>query len=325
VLLPHCARIVYEGSIAVESPNPHLGVPEFANGLDHSHDGPIARSRHGGKFLDDNKKTFADLQGDMLVYYAAHQDEFLGNTVPFARFLESDISIISGAGNRVVGSSITSHFRSGIESSIDLESSGPLFFALARSQGGVLAWLSAFDGISTPNVATIDYSTVGGITGTDERVVRYLRDRYDPSFDVATKLIVLMVEGELNTCLSVMAAGEARHAESIFRARVVGVYHSLRAVEGVLDANPSATSTRTQNIRTMLAHPSTRRLLDEPALRRIRNRCMHYEIRDTALPLDPALPMFGIVEALSSGDSFAGVHEEVVEVAARLAAAIHDW
>lgn len=324
-LLGHSSRIVYEGVIAVRSKNRHVGLPESADQLGGEYEDVIARSRHAGKFLDETKKSFSDLQADMRAFYAAHQEEFLGNSVSFARRWESDIGIFTAPGKRLLGTTITTHFRAGVDASVKISDVGPQFFAVAHAQGRALGMLCRLNGDLDLPAATIDYSRLGRLSDADQRVRKYLQDRYDAEFDIGTKLLLLMVESELNITDLALPLGEETHRDSVFRARVVSLFHTLRAVEGVLDANDQANSKGTASVRSLLRDSFMRRLLDEPQLNRLRNRCMHYEIRDESIRLDTARPMFGIVENLSPDDSFESLNEELKTVGTRLANALHDW
>jgi hypothetical protein len=57
----------------------------------------------------------------------------------------------------------------------------------------------------------------------------------------------------------------------------------------------------------------------------VRNRCMHYEIRDARVAIDPSMAMFGIVESVSPGKPLADLAAEVTSVMARVAELLRDW
>jgi len=325
VLLGHSARIVYEGSIALRSANPAVGVPELAQTLESRHDDVIARSRHGGKFLDDKRKSFDDLRAEMLGFYDAHRDEFMGNALWFARWLESDIGIFLAPGERILGTTIALHFRTGLGKEVHISDAGPVLLSVAQAQGEALAAFAVLGGDESTLTATIDYEGLGRLGEKDRRVIRYLRDRYDPGMDVATKLLLLMVEGEVNTTDQVVPLGSSTHPEATFRARLISVFHSLRAVDEILISQPSAASLGTQRVRSLLSEQATRRVLDDPQLRRVRNRCMHYEIRDRSIDLDLTRPMFGIVEGLCPESTFDELDAELRELSSRLGDALHHW
>ncbi|MBM9458862.1 hypothetical protein JK386_03035 [Nocardioides sp. zg-536] len=325
VALGVSSRIVYEGGLAVKSDNPHVGAPALAAELDRDYDRTIARSRHGGKFLDDSQRPLPDLKTEILAFYAAHQSEFLGNSVWFARWFESDIGMCLGPGKRVLTSSITGHFRMGLESQIRVSDASQDSFDLAKSQGATLAVLARFAGDEAEPRASMNLSSLGAVTDIDRRADRYLSKRYDPAMDIATKLILLMIEAELNSNRLLTAEATDEHRESAFRARVVSLFHSLRAIDEILTKTPEANAAGSVNLRSLMADPAMRRWLNEKPLRLVRNRCVHYEIRQPILGLDASLPMFGIVEAQSPEDTFDSLNDEAVKAAERLGDAIHHW
>lgn len=325
VLNGHSARIVYEGSAALLSPDPNVGVPPLAALLEDRFADVIARARHAGKLLDDTKKSYAQLREELGAFYAAHRQEFSGNAVRLARWLESDLGLFSAPGGKILGSTITGQFRLGVSSEAGLADLGPRLFEVAQEQGGALAVLSAAAGDTTPPLSTFDYAALGRMVGKDRKAAKYLAGRYDPVMSLETKLLLLMVEGEVNTTDVLLPLTESGHEEAVFRARVVSTFHALRAVEEVLASAPSAQSSGTGRVRALLSEPSTRQMLDDARARRVRNRCMHYEIRGGSVVLDPHQPMFGIVEALWPERSFEELNADVRAINARLAEALRLW
>jgi hypothetical protein len=226
---------------------------------------------------------------------------------------------------RVLFSTITGQFRIGLTTDSRLEDAGPLMSAVATEMGQALTLLSAADGSDEPIEGTLSYDAVGRLRDSDRKAVNYLEDRYDPAMPIETKLLLLMVEGEITMSELVLSITARRHEEAAFRARVISAYHALRAVEGVLVRYPEAQSPETRAVRAFYETLEPRRLLDQRALRQVRNRCMHYEIQDKTMPLDSASPMFGIVEALDRTTSFASVDEDVRAVTSNLALLLGRW
>jgi len=324
LLVGHSARIVYEGSILVRSADPDVGVPQVAQVLADRFADVIARSRHGGKFLDDNKKSFDDLRLEMLTFVEVHRDEFLGNAVWFARWFESDIGVCLGPQNRVLTTTITTHFRTGLGDGVPISEAGSALFSVAESLGQALGSFAQLGRHRQPIESTIDYRPLGRIRDVDRRVSTYAAGRYDDAMDLATKLLILMVEGEVNTARQVISLGAQAHPDATFRARFISLYHSLRAVEEVLRLPQLTTASGTQRVRSLLAEKRVRRFLDDAGLKKVRNRCMHYEIRDRSISLDPALPMFGIVEGLSVL-TFDELDGELQAVTEQLSDALQRW
>ena len=75
---------------------------------------------------------------------------------------------------------------------------------------------------------------------------------------------------------------------------------------------------------TLLADSSVEALLSSPG-KMVRNRCMHYEINDPRVAIDPSLPMFGIVESVFPGESWSSVNNKVTLVIDRVATLLCDW
>jgi len=324
-LMGHSARIVYEGSVAIRSSNIDMGLPELAGLLEDRYAGVVARARHAGKFLDDSKKAFEDLLGEMVEFLDLHHAEFSGNAVWFARRFESDLGLFSVPSGRIVASTIPVQFRAGVQSMVKLSDLGQLLFEIAEEQGRVLLVLASADGDSTPPGPTVGYAPLGRVAAKDRKAVKYLADRYDPAFPTETKLLLLMVEGEVNTTDLVLPLTEPGHEEAVFRGRTVSLFHSLRAVKEILSAYPSAEAVATNTMRSLIDEQPTRRLLEDDGIRKVRNRCMHYEIRDSMLSLVPELPMFGIVESLYPGRTFDDLNEEVRAMASRLGETMNNW
>ncbi|MET9317286.1 hypothetical protein ABZX12_36170 [Kribbella sp. NPDC003505] len=324
VLIGHSSRIVYEGSILLRSSDPVVGEPHLAALLDDRYGETIERSRHAGKLLDDTLKSYAQLKDEMSEFYLVHHDEFSGNAVWFARWLETDLGLYCVPGGRILGNNVTGHFRAGLSSEVRLAQMGHQLFEVAKGQGGALAVLAAAAGDATPPTSTFDYAGLGRMVGKDRKTLAYLANRYDPVLPMESKLLLLMVEAEINTTDVVLPLIEQGHEEAVFRARMISTYHALRTVEEILNADPAADSPATIRVRSLLDESSTRGLLDDRGVRQVRNRCMHYEIRNRSLALDAALPMFGIVEALC-GLTFDQLNVIVRAISGRLAEVLSLW
>ena len=311
--------------MAMRSRDPAVGVPALSAELTDRYGSVVSRARHAGKFLDDTKKSFDNLSDEMADFYAAHRAEFLGHAPRFLRWLETDLGLCLTTSGRVLFSTITGQFRIGLTTDSRLKDAGPLMSAVATEMGQALTLLSTADGSDDPIEGTVNYDAVGRLRDSDRTALNYLGSRYDPAMPMETKLLLLMVEGEITMSELVLPVTARRHEEAAFRARVVRAYHALRAVEGLLMQYPEAQSPGARAVRAFFETVEARRLLDQRAMRQVRNRCMHYEIRDKAMRLDPASPMFGIVEALDPTSSFAKVDEDVRVVTSSLAALLSRW
>lgn len=258
-------------------------------------------------------------------FYDVHRREFLGKAIWGARWLESDIGIVLAHGDRVLGASIVLHFRTGLGTDVRLADAGPALKFVEQELGGTLATFAGLDGDESTLSGTIDYRRLGRLRDKDRRVVTYLGTRYDSEMDIPTKLLLLMVEGEVNTTNEVVSLGRSVHREAVFRATLISLYHSLRAVDEILNAHAAGASLGTQRLRSLLSEEATRRVLDEPQVRRLRNRCMHYEIHDPSIDLDLTRPMFGIVENICPDTTFDALESDVRELSSRLGDALKNW
>lgn len=326
MFMGHGARIVSEGFLAMRSGDPAVGVPDIADGLTARHGDVVRRARHAGKLLDDTKKSFEDMEQELARFYVAHHAEFTGSVRWFVRWLKvDDLGMCRGPNGLILFSTIAGQFRLGLPSEVRLNEAGPIMFEVARELGLALSLLACADGQAFEIEASIDYGSLGTLVDDDRRAVEYLEERYDPAFTLETKLLLLMVEGEIGMTHVVLPATEILHEEAVFRARMVSTYHAVRALDELLGRHPDAESNGARAVRELLADADVRDWLGSPGIRKVRNRCMHYEIRDKSLVLDPSVPMFGIVEALNPGLSLEDVDRQTSEISRRLVEVLHDW
>jgi hypothetical protein len=61
LLSHHFVRIAYEGTAAIRSGNPHVGIPVLAALLNDTFARITANARHLTKMLDNNKKSYTDI------------------------------------------------------------------------------------------------------------------------------------------------------------------------------------------------------------------------------------------------------------------------
>lgn len=326
MLLGHGARIAYEGSIALRSSDPTVGLPELAGELTARHGDVVERARHAGKLLDDTKKSFEELEREMAAFYATHRTEFTNSVPWFLRWLRvNDLGICRAPNGWSLFSTIAGQFRLGLPSEVRLDEAGPIMFDVARELGRALAVLARADDRDTEIDASIDYGFLGTLVDDDRRAIEYLGERYDPTFTFETKLTLLMVESEIGMTHVVLPVTEVGHEEAVFRARLVSTYHAARALGEILARHPDAQSSGAQAARRLLAERGVREWLTSRGIRQLRNRCMHYEIRDKSLVLHASAPMFGIVDGLNPGLSFDELDRQTRDIARRFVDELNDW
>lgn len=319
----HFVRIVYEGATAIRSANTHVGWPTLADLISDQFADITARARHVSKLLDDTAKAYEDVLADLDRVYRHNHATLTGNTHSWLRWLETDMGVYS-IGDRIVGASIPMAYRLALDPADQGAMAGEGLADVTREWGGTVAVLQAAT-LSEPLVEA------GSLDLTDRRIgyrdclaARYLKNRYEPEFPLALKLLILMIEGDLNTNIVYLPLTEAGHENATFRARVVSAYHSLTSLDQVSERSRSLGSPGLRELRSILADPPTRRLLSRGG-KQVRNRCVHYEIKNRSISLDPSRPMHGIVEAVNPETTFGEFDVLVQDVTRRLADFLGTW
>lgn len=128
----------------------------------------------------------------------------------------------------------------------------------------------------------------------------------------------------MNTLRTVARLTAPGHELAVFRASTVAQYHSLSGLRQVSERNADSTTRGMMTLRDMLAGAPARDLLSSPG-KAVRNRCMHYEIRDSRVSIDPYMPMFGIVEAIFPKKTLAEFSDEVASLIALVADLLGEW
>jgi hypothetical protein len=319
LLLGHAARIAYEGSRLIASPEAWYGVPTLAELLRNEHAETIARARHASKLLDDNKKNLDDLVGEMDDYRVTHRAAYSGNAVWFARWLEPDLGMYT-LDRRVLGATIPLQFRFGLPATVSVTEMGPIMRRTAVELGGALVVMSAAAGDPPWAEATIDFLQVAEIRSVDRRLSRYVAGRYDDRMTIGMKLLLLMLEGEIATARAVLPLAAETHPDAVFRARLISMTHATRGLDLI-----AARSASGQPGGRMFADSEQAELLFSPGFRKLRNVSMHYDIRDRAAEIDPTSPMFGLVEHFCPGFAFEEVDQILGEAIDRVADFLASW
>lgn len=225
---------------------------------------------------------------------------------------------------RVSGATMPSAYRLGLDITNMGVLSGEDLHAVSAEWGGTMVVLgvAALDAsVPTP---TMDLERGCKFSYQDRLSSRYFRNRFEPEFPESLKTLLLLIEGDLNTAQTFLPLTAAGYEYAVFRAHTITLYHSLTAVHRVLERHPSIDTASTQKLRDLLADAPTLRLLSNEG-RQVRNRCMHYELKDPAVRIVPSIPMFGIVEAVYPGNTWARFERDVVLVSRRLADLLHGW
>jgi hypothetical protein len=161
------------------------------------------------------------------------------------------------------------------------------------------------------------------IRTTDVRASKYLAGRYENDFPAPLKILLLMIEGDLNTNRLYLPTVAVGHEHAAFRARVVTLYHSLTALQKVMQRYQPLSTAAMREIQELLEEDDVRGLLG-PGGRGVRNRCIHYDIKDRSIALDPSRPLHGIVEAVD-GRTYERFDAVVRGTTERLAEILGRW
>lgn len=318
----HFVRIAYEGAIAIRSANPSMGIPELAALLSGRFAPITARARHLTKMLDNTKKTYADVLSEFAAELKVHHDALTGNAVRLARWLETDLGLFYMDG-ALVGATVPIAYRLGLHPSDPTIMWEEDLNGITKEWGGTLAVLGAATFDDREAEATLDLAGIR-VTSRDRRADRYLASRFDPQFPRELKMLILMIEGDLNTARLILPRTTRGHQSAEFRARTVTVYHCLSALKRISDQHPGLRTRGLDGLRALLADAAVQRLLSSTG-EKVRNRSVHYEMNDPAIHPDLTRPMNGVVEAVCAGQSWEAFDRDVHGVAERTAEHLAFW
>jgi hypothetical protein len=318
----HFVRIAYEGAIAIRSANPHVGWQPFADLLTDQYAVITKRARHVTKLLDDTRKGYEGVLADLADTLQCNHDAFMGKAPRWLRWLETDMGLYFLNGS-LLGASIPMAYRLDLDPADQHSTSGGPIRAVSEEWGATMVALSAADLREPDLTGSLDLSKCK-IMYSDRVASTYLTARYERDFPNELKMLLLMIEGDLNTIREFLPLTATGHELATFRARTVTVYHSLSTLRQVEQRFPVVDTAGMRGLRTLLSDPPTSRLMCREA-GLVRNRCVHYEMNDPAIQLDPSLPMSGIVEAVYPGNSWGRFDEDVSNVMERFADHLATW
>lgn len=315
------ARICYEGALALRSAR--IGIPILADLLNERHSATTTRTRHTVKVLDDTKKSEEDVLSELRAVHESVHAALMRQGSPLRRWLSTDLGLHIVNGSVVVVTTPTA-FRLGLDVT-DLHSmAGENLHEVVHEWGQTTIVLTAATGQPfNPDEGTLDFGNVK-IDYRDRVTSRYLSGRFDSAFSTEEKLLLAMLEADLSTSLVLLPLTEHGHEMAVFRARVITLLHGLHALQRLLARHPRLESDGTRSLRRLLADAPTGRLLGRGGTA-VRNRCMHYELRDPRIVLDPALPMAGIVEAVYPGATWEVFESDVLRVSERTVDVLRAW
>jgi len=318
----HFVRIAYEGAIAVRSGNPEVGVPALAALLQDKYASITARARHLTKLLDNTKKSHTEVLTDLASEMNLHHETLTGNAIPLVRLLETDLGLYYLDRARI-GATIPIAYRLGLRPTRTASISGADLRAVSAEWGGTLAVLGAIALDPSEPTPTLELSGLR-IGYRDRLASKYLLTRFDPQFPPELKLLLLLIEGDLNTARLLLPRTSPGHEGAVFRAQVVTAYHCLSALDQICDEHTAWDTHNLRRLRSLLSDEPTQRLLS-PGGTKVRNRSVHYEMNDPAIVPDLARPMYGLVEAVYPERTWEAFDTDVREVTGRAAELLADW
>ncbi len=318
----HFVRIAYEGATLLRASNPAAGIPLLADLLTDHYATITKRYRHSTKLLDDTGKPLETMLSEFDDELKSHREEFLGNSWKCVRWAESDLGmyLIDGA---VVGATVPASYRLGVSVSTKAHKTGEGILAVAEEWGAILAAVRSATLLVDEPDSSLDLRGVE-VQSRDRRAARYLRRRFEPSFPIALKMLLLLIEGDLNTSRLFLPLTAPGHEGPVFRAQFVTVYHSLTSLQRIADEYLAITSPGLTELRALLNSAPAMRLVSRGGLN-IRNRCVHYEMNDPAILPDLTMPMCGLIEAVFPGQTWESVKSDVHLVTEQLAVVLGRW
>jgi hypothetical protein len=318
----HFVRIAYEGTIAIRSGNPRVGIPVLAALLQDKYAAITTRAQHLTKLLDNTKKSYTEVLTDLASEMKVHHGALTGNAFRVMRWLETDLGLYF-LDRATIGATIPLAYRLGLNPVHTSSISGADLLAVSEEWGGTLVVLGAAALDASEPTPTLDLSDVR-IGYRDRLAAKYLLARVDPQFPPELKVLLLLIEGDLNTARLLLPRTSPGHEGAVFRAQVITAYHCVSALQQICDTYTARDTPGLRRLRSLLSDEPTLRLLS-PDGTKVRNRSVHYEISDPAIVPDPARPMYGLVEAVYPGLTWEAFDTNVREVITRVAELLADW
>lgn len=317
----HFVRIVYEGSQALRSAKPEVGWPPLASMLQHEYGAVTSRARHMTKLLDDTKRSYDQVLAEMQDAKAVSIATLTGKAHPWFQWAETDLGLYM-IERSVVGASIPMAYRLALHPGDPERMAGEDIHAVTHEWGSAVAVLAAaaLDASEMRPTLALD----AHIKYKDRLASRYLKNRYEPEFDDAEKLLLLMIEGDFNTNRLYLPLTQSGHEGPCLRARIVTTYHSLTALRHILDRHSGLDTAGVRSVRGILADPAAKRLCSQDG-KMVRNRSVHYQMDDPSIIPDFNKPMFGIIEAVAPSFTWETLDTDLRSLEDQLADALGSW
>lgn len=316
-------RVAYEGATALRSRNPHVGIPEFAAGLSDQYAAVSARYRHATKLLDDKSKTLAEVLAELCTEIGLHRQAFTGKTRRSLRWAETDLGLYLH-GDDLLGATVPASFRLGIDAGCQTKhKTGEDLSAVTEECGGALAYMCAATFVTDDPEPALDLRAVR-IRSRDCRADRYLAGKFEARFPLELKMLLLLIEGDLNTSRLILPATSSGHPDAVMRAQTLTLFHSLTALQRIVAMTGTTSSPGLTGLGHLLNSPAVRRLTSPMGLL-VRNRFVHYEMNDPRILPDLTKPLCGLVEQVFPGQTWQSLASDVAAVTERAADLLSHW
>ena len=218
-------RIGYEGLRILNSPDPLIGARWLAELHKPVFDALTERIRHQTKLSADTQLGLSGVLDEL--------GEGLTSARPAHLFATHDAEVIQ-VGDRLVASSVPVRYRlrldlrrqtfDGVEAGIQ---------AVANEWGSAIGVLAAATLDTTEPEPTLDLSGLQ-LRQVDVRIARYLGDRYGHALAPKAKLLLNLIEGDLNTVRAILPFTAPGHSSAEFRAAFITTYQALETLNALL-------------------------------------------------------------------------------------------
>lgn len=311
------ARVAYEGRRVIQSLDPHVGVPQLVPFLAEDESPSIQKARHAAKLLDNTKKSVEDFRAEMQKYWVAHQVWMRGRAPRFMHHLVKELGVATFDGH-IVLATIPTQVRFVLPAGVSEEMRGAAL-KLGTDLGRDLSAFHLMVGSDLPPQAALDLSGLRNVSWEDHYVRKYLPTQYETALDDEAKMLVLLLESDLNTLVFLLSQTSSGHDGPFFRTAMIALWHALVSLQELLDAYPTVKAKR---VRELLASQDVAMFLDTRN-KRIRNTFVHYVPQN--LPLDANKPLSGLVELLNPDQDVASLSALTWRLCQATRAAIEEW
>lgn len=311
------ARVAYEGRKVIQSRDPHVGVPHLEPFLAEGESPSVEKARHASKLLDNTKKSLEDFRAEMNLYWQAHHKWMRGTAPRIFHGLVKELGIATFDG-RVVLATIPTQVRFDLPAGSSPETRDAAL-RLGEDLGRDLLAFHLMAGSDRPLPGTLDLRGLVNVDWSDHYVRKFLPRQYESALDDEAKMLLLLLESDLNTLVFMLPHTQPGHELAVFRNAMITVWHALVSLQALVDAYPAAEA---ETARDLLASPGVATFL-EPANKRIRNVFMHYVPQELAF--DPSRPMFGIIELLNPSQNLRSLSALTWKLAQQTQRVIEDW